>query len=90
MTALNRRGEVAPYANYGDFVDVGASGVSYVSFWGQPYVIVGTSPATANASALAAAIAAGSSKRGAELEAEIRQALAVNPAGLAPATPGHP
>lgn len=90
VTALNRRGEVAPYANYGDFVDVGAPGVSYVSFWGQPYVVVGTSPATANASALAAAIAASSSKRGAELEAEIRRALAVNPADLAPATPAHP
>jgi hypothetical protein len=90
VTALNRRGEVAPYANYGGFVDVGAPGVSYVSFWGQPYVVVGTSPATANASALAASIAAASAKRGVELEAEIRRALAVDPAALAPAAPGQP
>jgi hypothetical protein len=61
-----------------------------VSFWGQPYVVVGTSPATANASALAASIAAASAKRGVELEAEIRRALAVDPAALAPAAPGQP
>lgn len=84
VTALNRQGEIAPYANYGQFVDVAAPGASYVTFWGQPYVVVGTSPATASASAMAASIAAATGKRGAELEAEIRRAIAVNPQELAP------
>jgi len=84
VTALNRRGEIAPYANYGEFVDVGAPGASYVTFHGQPYVVVGTSPATASASAMAASIAAATGKRGAELETEVRRALAVNPQELAP------
>ncbi len=84
VTALNRSGDIAAYANYGDFVDVGAPGTSYVTFWGQPYMVVGTSPATASASAMAASIAAATGKRGAELEAAIRQGLAVNPAELAP------
>jgi hypothetical protein len=84
VTALNRRGEIAPYANYGEFVDVGAPGTSYVTFHGQPYMVVGTSPATASASAMAASIAAATGKRGVELETEIRRALAVNPQELAP------
>ncbi len=84
VTALNRRGEVAPYANYGEFVDVGAPGASYVSFWGQPYMVVGTSPATASASAMAAWIASTQGRRGAELEQELRQALAVPRTELAP------
>lgn len=84
VTAVNRQGQIASYANYGDFVDVGAPGTSYVTFWGQPYLVVGTSPATASASAMAASIAAATGKRGAELEATIRQNLAVNPAELAP------
>jgi hypothetical protein len=84
VTALNRRGEIAPYANHGEFVDVAAPGSSYVTFHGQPYVVVGTSPATASASAMAAWIASSTGKRGAELEAEIRRAIAVNPQELAP------
>lgn len=75
VTALNRRGEIAAYANHGDFVDIGAPGVSYVAFNGQPYLVVGTSPATAHASAMAAAYAASSGKRGADLEAELRRSL---------------
>lgn len=77
VTALNRRGEVAAYANRGEFVDVAAPGVSYITFHNQPYLVVGTSPATAYASALAASLAAASGKQGPELEAEIRARLAL-------------
>lgn len=84
VTALNRQGDIASYANYGEFVDVAAPGASYVTFQGQGYVVVGTSPATASASAMAAWIASSTGKRGAELEAEVRRALAVNPLELAP------
>lgn len=84
VTALNRRGDVAAYANHGTFVDVGAPGTSYIAFWGQPYLVVGTSPATAYASAMAASQAATSGKRGAELEAELRRSLGLNSSALGP------
>jgi hypothetical protein len=84
VTALNRRGEVAAYANRGDFVDVGAPGASVVVFQGQPYLVVGTSPATANASALAAYLAATSGLRGAELDAAVRARLALEAAAGRP------
>lgn len=80
VTALNRRGEVAAYANRGDFVDVGAPGASVVVFQRQPYLVVGTSPATAHASALAAHLAATSGLRGAELDAAVRARLALEAA----------
>jgi len=49
--------QLAPYANHGEFVDMGAPGSSVVYFNGQPYVINGTSTATAYASGLAAGMA---------------------------------
>ncbi len=84
VTALNRRGEVAAYANRGEFVDVAAPGFSYLTFQGRPYLVVGTSPATALATALAANLAATTDKRGAELEAEIRRRLALNAGAAGP------
>ncbi len=84
VTALNRRGEIAAYANRGDFVDVAAPGASVVTFQGQPYLVVGTSPATAHASALAAHLAATTGLRGAALEAAVRERLAAPPPPAAP------
>lgn len=84
VTALNRRGEIAAYANRGDFVDVAAPGASVVVFRAQPYLVVGTSPATANASALAAHLAATTGLRGAELEAAVRARLALDAAAGRP------
>ncbi len=84
VTALNRRGEIAAYANRGDFVDVAAPGASVVVFRAQPYLVVGTSPATANASALAAHLAATTGLRGAELEAAVRARLALDAAAPRP------
>lgn len=84
VTALNRRGELAAYANRGDFVDVAAPGASLVTFQGQPYLVVGTSPATAHASALAAYLAATTGLRGAALEAAVRERLAAPPPPPAP------
>lgn len=77
VTALNRRGEIAAYANRGEFVDVGAPGASVVVFQGQPYLVVGTSPATANAAAVAAYLATTRGWRGAELDAAVRTRLAL-------------
>ena len=58
VTALDRSGKIAPYANYGSFVDVGAPGSVIVPFNGQSYVVMGTSPATAWASGLATSLLA--------------------------------
>jgi hypothetical protein len=54
VTAMDRSGQVASYANRGSFVDMLAPGTSYVNFNGQSYVVMGTSAATAWASGSAA------------------------------------
>jgi subtilisin family serine protease len=74
VTAGDRKGNIAAYANRGDFVDVIAPGTSLVDFNDQTYLITGTSAATAYISgAVAAARAAGKSPQ--ETEALIRQGL---------------
>lgn len=84
VTAATRDGQIAPYANRGDFVDVAAPGTSLVPYQNQPYVIVGTSTAAANVSAAAALVLSATGKGGSELEAQIRKAFAVK------AAPGGP
>ena len=56
VTAVDRSGKIAPYANFGEFVDVGAPGTVIVPFNGRSYVVMGTSPSTAWASGLAAGL----------------------------------
>jgi Subtilase family/Fervidolysin N-terminal prodomain len=53
VTAL-QNGQIAPYANYGSFVDMAFPGTSVVYFNGQPYLVTGTSTATAIATGAAA------------------------------------
>jgi len=77
VTALSTTGEIAPYANRGDFVDVAAPGVSLVPYAGQLYMVTGTSTATAHVSALAAALMSNATRDPAIVEALIRQNLAV-------------
>ncbi|MCX7868109.1 S8 family peptidase [Limisphaera sp. VF-2] len=73
VTAGDRTGRIAPYANRGDFVDLIAPGVSVVYHQGQPFLVSGTSAATAFASGLAAGLA---ETRGRNPD-EIRSALRV-------------
>lgn len=54
VTAGDRNGEIAYYANYGDFVDVVAPGSSVVTYNGKTYVVGGTSAATATSTGIAA------------------------------------
>ena len=54
VTAGNRNGDIASYANYGNFVDIVAPGTTVVSFDGQSYLVAGTSAATATATGVAA------------------------------------
>jgi hypothetical protein len=54
VTALEENGALAPYANRGSFITLGAPGTSVIYFNNQPYYVVGTSGATAFASGAAA------------------------------------
>lgn len=75
VTASTRGGELASYANRGDFVDVMAPGTSVVTYFNRSYVVVGTSPAAAYVSALAANTQATTGKTGAALEAAIKAGI---------------
>ncbi|HEY6227669.1 MAG TPA: S8 family serine peptidase [Verrucomicrobiae bacterium] len=57
VTAGDQAGNVAEYANRGDFIDFIAPGTSYMDFDGQTFRVVGTSPATAIVSGAAATFA---------------------------------
>jgi thermitase len=54
VTAADRNGAIADYANHGSFVDAVAPGNSLVYWNGQQYIVSGTSSATAYVSGLAA------------------------------------
>ncbi len=54
VTAVEQGGQVAPYANRGSFVALGAPGTSVVYYNNQPFYVVGTSAASAFTSGLAA------------------------------------
>jgi hypothetical protein len=58
VTAADWRGNIAPYANRGNFVDVKAPGTSRIYYNGQAYMSTGTSTATAYISGQAAALTA--------------------------------
>jgi hypothetical protein len=76
VTASDRRGNLAPYASRGSFVDVIAPGTSLVQFDGETFVVTGTSASTAYVSGTAAALrAAGQTPD--QTDAAIREALAV-------------
>jgi hypothetical protein len=53
VTAVDK-GQIAPYANRGSFVSLGAPGTSVIYFNGQPYYVSGTSAAAAFTSGIAA------------------------------------
>ncbi len=76
VTASDRRGNIAPYANRGSFVDVAAPGTSLVEFGGESFIVSGTSASTAYVSGAAAGYrAAGQTSD--QVEAALREALAV-------------
>jgi hypothetical protein len=77
VTAGTRQGTVAPYANYGSFVDVIAPGSSIVNFNGQSWLVMGTSASTAYASGAAASFLDCGGPSSAQIEAQIRASLAL-------------
>jgi hypothetical protein len=78
VTAGDKKGNIAPYANRGSFVDVIAPGLSVVQYNGQSFLVSGTSASTAYVTGTAAAYRA-TGKQSAQVEAAIREGLAVKP-----------
>jgi thermitase len=68
VSAGDKRGQIAAWANSGNFVDAVAPGSAVVPFGSQSYVVTGTSTATAFASGFAAALADKTGKSSADVE----------------------
>jgi len=85
VTASDRRGNIAPYANRGSFVDVAAPGMSLVQFEGENFIVSGTSASTALVSGTAAGYRA-SGQTADQVDAALREALGVR----RPANPPPP
>jgi len=77
VTAGDRSGNIAQYANNGDFVDIVAPGTSIITFRGQAYLVSGTSASTAFASGLAAGLALEHGASMDNIEKILRQTLAI-------------
>lgn len=71
VTAVNRDGNPMTWANRGNYVDVGVSGVAHVPYGGQTWIVTGTSPATA----LTAGMAAGYAGRTGSNLSTVRQVI---------------
>ena len=57
VTAADRDGSIASYANRGSFIDLIAPGTTFMNYDGLTYRVTGTSPATAIVSGAAATFA---------------------------------
>jgi hypothetical protein len=79
VTAGNSRGQLAPYANRGQFIDVMAPGSVYVQYGGQNYIVSGTSPAAAYVSGIAAALRGLPGSTPASIRAKIENQLGYKP-----------
>lgn len=71
------RGQIAPYANRGSFVDVAAPDSDVFCFNGQSYYVQGTSASAAYTSGMAAGIADSTKKSWSDVQKLILQTLAV-------------
>jgi hypothetical protein len=79
VTAGDRQGRIAPYANRGDFVDLVAPGTAVVQFDNHTYLGTGTSYATAHVSGLAAALVTESGQTATEAATTLRGRLGTEP-----------
>lgn len=77
VTAGDRQGQIATWANRGDFVDAVAPGSSLVPYGGRTFFVSGTSTATAFASGYAAALADKTGKNSAEVERLLLELIGV-------------
>jgi hypothetical protein len=72
VTAVEKNGSLASYANRGAFVDVVASGTSLVQFNNQGWLVTGTSASTATATGFAASLVATAGKSAPEAQAIVQ------------------
>jgi len=79
VTAGDYKGQIASYANRGNFVDIVAPGTSVVYFNGQAYYVSGTSAAAAYATGLAAGSAEKTGQALSKVESDMLKSLAVKP-----------
>ena len=77
VTAGDRQGQIASYANRGDFVDVVGPGSSIINFNGQAWFVSGTSAATAYVTGMAAGLADSRQVCPGDVVGSIRSQLAV-------------
>lgn len=75
-SAQDQKGTLAPYANYGSFVDVILPGATIVPFNGQNYFVNGTSVSTALASGMMAGLAATTGQSPSQLSAGFKKMTA--------------
>jgi hypothetical protein len=69
--------QLAPYANFGSFVSLALPGASVVYLGGQPYIVQGTSPATAYATGVAAGTKGADCLPWAQIQSAMQQKFAV-------------
>ena len=79
VTASDRRGQIATYANRGDFVDLIAPGTSLVPAQGDTWVVQGTSVSTAYTTGLAAGLLADSGKPASTVVGQLQSKLGFAP-----------
>jgi thermitase len=77
VTALQQAGQLAPYANYGSWVDLALPGASVVYLGGQAFVVQGTSSATAYATGVAAGTKSLNCLPWAQIQAAMQQKFSV-------------
>jgi len=77
VTAGTRNGQLASYANRGEFVDVVAPGSSIIQFGGKTYLVSGTSASTAYVSGLAAGMKSTTGASAAAISAKLVEVLGV-------------
>ncbi len=88
VTASERPGQIASYANRGAFVDLMAPGTSVVPYQGDSFVVHGTSVSTAYAAGLAGGLLANGNQTPAQAVKLLQQRLAFQPpANTASAAP---
>jgi len=81
VTALGAPGQLASYANYGSFVEMALPGNSVVYLDNQPWMVQGTSPATAYASGVAAGTKANNCLPWSQIQAAMQQKFPVPQTG---------
>jgi hypothetical protein len=72
-----QNGQIAPYANYGSFVDLAAPGNSIVYFGNQPWLVQGTSVSTAYMTGIAAGTKTATSQTWTQIANSLKQTFPV-------------